>query len=281
MINIKIKQNIASFISKISPELYKRLSYFHNRGHFPNLKKPKNISEIILSTMISGKVNEYSDYVDKLKVRGFYEELGYGEYLPKLYGVWDNPDEVNFDLLPSAFALKTNHGVGNHYICRDKKELNIEEAKSTIYQALNFKKQLLETQYNSIESKIYCEEYINDGTSSLPRDYKFMCLDGQIKCIFVVDERSKGNHKVLPYDENWQKIDYVKKRVKSNKNIPKPINLDLMIQISLEFSKLFEFVRVDFFEAQGKLYLGELTFTPDGGLLRSFTNYAVEKMGRK
>ena len=77
-------------------------------------------------------MKEYSDYVDKIKVREFYKRMGYEQHLPKIYGIWNNTTEINFDKLPEAFALKTNHGCGSHYICKDKKELNIEVANKTI-----------------------------------------------------------------------------------------------------------------------------------------------------
>ena len=224
---------LATIATAISPKLYIKLSYLHNRGRFPNLKNPKDISEIILSTMYSGKVNEYSDYVDKIKVRDFYTQLGYGEFLPKLYGIWETTDEIDFDKFPSSFALKTNHGCGHHYICKDKRELDIKEAEKTIDFALNTKFGLAETQYHSIQPKVYCEEYIDEGTEELlPSDFKFMCVDGEIKSILIVTERTEKSYKLITYDTEWERLDYIVPSYKTKNEFPKPLNLDLMIEIS-------------------------------------------------
>jgi hypothetical protein len=281
----EIKQKFLNFLAKlttkISPILYIKLSYLHNRGKFPNLKNPKNISEIILSTMYSGKINDYSDYVDKIKVRDFYKRWGYEKYLPQIYGIWNSPDEIDFKQLPNAFALKTNHGCGYHYICRNKNELNIAEAKRIINEALNTKFGLAETQYHSIKPMVYCEEYINDGTGDLPSDYKFMCLDGEIKCILVVTERTENNYKLLTYNTKWEKLDYVTSHYQTNYDFKKPKNLKLMTTIAQQIAQKFEFVRVDFYDLGDKIFLGELTFTPQGGIMSYFTSEALKDMGRK
>jgi hypothetical protein len=230
--------------------------------------------------MYSGKVNEYSDYVDKLKVREIYKDWGYEEYLPKIYGVWDTPEEIEFEKLPNSFALKTNHGCGHHYICRDKRDLNIELAKKTINSALNMKFGLAETQYHSIEPKVYCEEFIDDGTGELPSDYKFLCVDGEIKSILVVTERKGTSYKLLTYDTNWNKLNYVTSHYQTDYEFARPNNLDLMIKIAKEIANNFEFVRVDFYDLGDRILLGELTFTPQGGIMSYFTDEAIKKMGR-
>jgi hypothetical protein len=278
--NIKVSKILAKIATKISPKIYMKLSYFHNRGKLPNLKNPKDVSEIILSTMYSGKVNEYSDYVDKIKVRDILQKWGYGDFLPKMYGIWDTPDEIDFEELPNSFALKTNHGCGHHYFCRDKKELNKTEAIRVINGALKTKFGLAETQYHAIRPQVYSEEFIDDGTGVLPSDYKFLCTDGDIKCILIVTERTETNYKLLTYDTNWEKLDYVTPHYQTDYQFKKPANLKLMTKIAKEIAQKFEFVRVDFYDLGDRIFIGELTFTPQGGIMSYFTDDAIKKLGR-
>ena len=42
----------------------------------------------------------------------------------------------------------------------------------------------------------------------------------------------------------------------------KPKNLNLILKYAKKLSAKFTFVRVDFYNLNGKIYLGELTFTP-------------------
>ena len=271
----------AKWLNKISPKLYIGLYYIYNRKKLPNLKKPQNISEIILSNIFSGKINNYADYVDKIKVRDFYKKMGYEKYLPKIYGVWEKVENINFDQLPNSFVLKTNNGCGGHYFCRNKKLLNKIEAEKTIRNALrkNETYSKLETQYNKIKPLIYAEEFIQDGILPLPIDYKFLCLDGKILLILTV-ERNKNNMKLATYDTSWNKLNYVTPKYSSNMIHKKPNNLPEMIEIAENISKHFDFVRVDFFDTGGKLFLGELTFTPAAGIMSYFTTEAINKMSR-
>jgi hypothetical protein len=127
---------------------------------------------------------------------------------------------------------------------------------------------------------VFCEEYIDDGTGDLPSDYKFLCLDGKIKCILVVTEREKSGYKLLTYNTKWESLDYVKSEYLSNKAFKKPENLELMNKIAADIGKKFEFVRVDLYDTGKKVIMGELTFTPQGGIMSYFTDSAIKKMGR-
>ena len=275
-----ISNLLAINIAKISPKLYMSLSYLHHRGRLPNLKKPKNISEIILSTICNGHVNEYCDYVDKIKVRDFYIKVGLEQHLPKIYGVWESINEIDFKNLPDAFALKTNHGCGNHYICKNKNDFDLEKARNIINKALANKYGVVETQYHLIRPMVFCEEYIDDGSGELPSDYKFLCLDGEIKCILIVTERTLNGYKLMTYNVEWEKLDYLKSGYVTTRIFNRPNNLKKMIKIATEIAAMFEFVRVDFYDIGERVIMGELTFTPQGGIMSYFTNEAIKIMGR-
>lgn len=46
-----------------------------------------------------------------------------------------------------------------------------------------------------------------------------------------------------------------------------PSKLAEMVRIAKQLSEPFPFVRVDLFEVNGKVYLGEMTYTPGGALM--------------
>lgn len=280
----RMKRNAKKILARaaclVSVRLYLRLSYLHNRGKWPDLAHPKDLSEIVLASIASGKVKAYADYADKLKVREYYTGLGYGQYLPKLYGVWNSAAAVDFSQLPEAFALKTNHGCGGHYICRDRALLDEAAARCTIAATLDKKMGRIEAQYAGIKPKVYGEEYIDDGSGQAPSDFKFMCVDGAVKCILVVTDRTASSYKLITYDPGWRKLDYVKPAYATDKDFVRPANYDKMLEIARRIAVRFDFVRVDFYEARGRLILGELTFTPEGGIMAYFTTAAIRAMGR-
>lgn len=218
-------------------------------------------------------------YVDKILARQYIAEWIGEEYLPKLYGVWDKFDDINFNSLPDKFALKTNHGCGNHYFCSDKSKLDIEEARKTINKALNNRfHNSPEQQYELIEPKIFCEELIEIEGKEQPEDYKFMCCDGEIKCILICLERKKGL-KLAFYDLNWNKLDYARGPEKYYGEVSRPKHLEEMIDIAKKIASNFEYIRIDMYDTGSRIYIGELTFTPEGGKLSYMTNEAVRKCG--
>lgn len=269
--NLKLAQFLTKATGAISPRLQYSLAYFHNRGRFPNLKKPKNLSEIIGKQMLSGEINQFAKYADKVEVRKYIEEWGLGKYLPKLYGVWDKFDDIDFDELPSSFALKTNHGAGGNYICFDKNKMDKAKAKEIINKSLSkVYGGKTETHYSLIKPKVFAEELLSDS-GELPLDYKFHCYKGEIKGVLMVLERARGEgSKRLFYNNEWKKLNILKKK-EANYEINKPGKLAEMIRLVEDIAKRFKHVRVDLYYVNNNIYIGELTFTPNGGFLRNFT----------
>jgi hypothetical protein len=283
---MRLKQKIVNWVVSFSPKTYANISYLHNRGKLPNLTNPQTLPEIIHCQILSGEINKYYEFADKIKVRDYIKEWGFEKYLPKIYGIWDSFDQIDFDKLPNRFALKTNHGAGNHYICNNKHHLDIDSAKKTINVALNEDySKIYETHYQLIKPRIYCEEYIDDGrdNSISPIDYKFHCIDGELKGTLVVSDRNNKNaisYKLSTYDNEWNRLDYIKGPYKGIKEIDRPTNFQEMKDFALYVAKKFPQVRVDIYSDGKRIIFGELTFTAQGGTLSYFTNQAIIAFGR-
>lgn len=276
---IKLKKNLADITTFISPELYYRLSYFHNRGRWLHLKNPTNLSEFIISQIVSGKTNDYAIYADKYRVRDFVTERGLAYILPKLYGNWIDANDINFDALPNQFVLKQNAGCGLNIICFDKAKLNIQETINKLNEWMQIKTFFrAEPHYDLIEKCIIAEELIQDEYYDLPTDYKFMCINGILHHILVVIDRKEHTApKKFAYSLEWEKLDLLTEK-RHNEDLPRPKNLNKMTEYARVLSQGFDFVRVDLYDTGDKVYFGEMTFTPQGGLLRNHTMKALEEM---
>ncbi|MDR2406503.1 MAG: hypothetical protein LBE13_00095 [Bacteroidales bacterium] len=269
-----------NIICFINPEFYYRVSYLKNRRKWLNLKKPTNVSEVIISEIVSGKTKEYSVFADKYKVREFIFKKGLHDILPRLYGVWKDVQLIDFNTLPNQFVLKCNFGCGLNIICFDKTKLNIPETIIKLNNWMNIKVfTRSEPQYDLIERCIICEELIQDGYYNLPVDYKFMCVNGIPHHILVITERAEHSYKLYTYDLKWRKMEYMlKKHKRHDDDLPKPKNLDKMVKYANILAKDFKFVRVDLYDTGDKVFFGELTFTPEGGLIRYYTIDALQAM---
>lgn len=77
-----------------------------------DLKNPKDLNEKILWAKLFSDTSKWTELADKYRVRQYVEDLGLGQYLVKLYAVWFDAKEVNFDTLPETFIIKANNGDG-------------------------------------------------------------------------------------------------------------------------------------------------------------------------
>lgn len=256
-----------------------RLRYFHNRKHFPNLKNPKDMSEILITHLFNPNICvSYAPYVDKLTVRDYVKWRGLEEILLKHYGVWSRPEDVEFDKLPDKFVLKSNNGCGHHVICRDKSKLNKLEAIATLHKAIMSGVNNVESHYHNITPRVYAEELIDNGNGELPVDYKFTCIGGEVMDVFVATERATST-KYCTMDKNWQPLPYMKKEYLPKQIPEKPAQLDAMWEVAKQLSRDFGFVRVDLYEYRNQPYISELTFFPWGGFLYGYTDEAIKLYG--
>ena len=278
---MKLKQTIVDILPiLIGRKNILSLRYYHQRNRMPNLKHPQNISEIILANVLRGYYDKYAPLEDKILVRDYIRDKGLERILLEHYFTWDNAEDIKLELLPDKFVLKTNNGASgkNIFICRDKSAFDIEAAKLALGKALR-KKNLFEKQYNLIDPKIICEELVDTGSNAWPTDYKFTCIHGNIVDIFIGTEREKGV-RFCTKNMNWETLPYTKEAYLPNQEPKKPSTLKEMVEIAKILSKDFPFVRVDLYEYHNQVFFSELTFTPWGGLMYSYTDEAIEKYGK-
>ena len=243
-----------------------------------DLDAPKDLNEKINRLKLCCKDDPLViKCADKYAVRGYLEEQGFGEYLTKLYGVYDRPEDIDWDTLPDSFALKFNKGAGMNIICADKSELDTASAVKKMRSWFRDKSyyRSCELHYRKAVPKIICEEYLDNGSKGLPEDYKIYCINGEPVFMLICLERARKLKRVF-VDRNFTLLD-VNDDYKSLERLPeKPVFFEKMFEIAGRLSKPFPIVRVDFFEVAGRLYIGELTFTPQGGYL----NYKQEWLDR-
>lgn len=242
-------------------------------GYELNIDNPQTFNEKIQWLKVFYKDPLMTRCTDKLAVRKYLRKKIGVEYLVDLAGdeVYGSANDIDFGKLPNKFALKTTDGSGTNIICRDKMELNIQDAKNQLTnwldKAHSHYYMSFEWAYRNIKPRIVCEKYIEAGGGGL-KDYKVMCFNGEPRLVLVCSERDTGNIKTDWFDLDWRHLPFTRLFPNSEKSVPKPENLAEMIKLATFLSKDFPFVRVDFYEVNGKLKVGELTFYPGNGTER-------------
>lgn len=256
------------------------LQYYHARHRWPDLDNPKDLSERILSSMLKDSFLKFSDLADKVKVHEYIKSKGLEKILLKQYAVWENVDDISIDHLPDKFILKPNNGSGGHVYCRNKALFNLIEAKKYLKDNLmRAKDYFFEPHYLKIKPLVFAEELLDLGEGKVLTDYKFTCIKGEIVDVFLAGENDKGERKYATLDTEWNILPYTKDDYAFSTIPEKPTRLTEMVEYAKILSKDFDFVRVDFYEHEGKVYFSELTFSPWGGYMFSYTDESIKKLG--
>ncbi len=248
------------------PELLKKW-YKKRTGRELNLENPKSFNEKIQWLKLYDNSPLKTKLADKYLVREWIKENLGEEYLIPLLGVYDSFDEIDFDKLPDKFVLKANHGCAWNIIVKDKQKFDKKKAKKKFdkWMKRNYAlKAGFEMQYKDIPPKIVAEAFIQDSKGEL-NDYKVLCFNGEPKFIWI-DQGRFSNRTENIYDTEWNLQPFLLTYENSKEEVPPPKNLETMIEFARKLSKDFALVRVDFYNVDGKIYFGEMTFTSASGV---------------
>lgn len=256
----------------LSDEKYLPYIYRARTGKKIDIENPKTFNEKLQWLKINDRRKIYTIMVDKFEAKNYVSTIIGSEYIIPTIGVWNTFDEIDFNDLPTEFVLKCTHDSGGLFICRNKSELDIDNAKKVINNSMKtnyYYKSPREWPYKNVKRKIIAENYMQDGENVFLKDYKFYCFNGEPKFLYVsegMEDHSKAKISFLTLD--WEFARFSRRDYSSFTELPKkPLNFDLMIEICKQLSKDIPFIRVDLYEINKKVYFSELTFYPASGFM--------------
>ncbi len=237
-------------------------------GYEPDLEAPRTFNEKLQWLKLHDRKPLYTQMVDKAEVKRYVADQIGERYVIPLLGLWDSFDDIDFDSLPDRFVLKCTHDSKGLVICRDRRRFDRRKARGVLTRALarNYYSCGREWVYRDVKPRILAETYMEDAGTKELRDYKFFCFNGSPRCYKVdfdrfVDHRANYfdlSGKPLPIGETACPPD-------PGREIAAPKNLELMCSLAERLADGIPFLRVDFYEADGRVYFGELTFYPASG----------------
>lgn len=253
----------------MSDEAYLKRKYRIVFGKELDLEHPKTYFEKLQWLKLYYRNPLFTQLVDKYSVKQYVAEKIGAEYIIPTLGVWDRFEDIEFDKLPNQFVLKCTHDSGGLVICRDKDKLDKEAAKKKIERCLkkNFYWVCREWPYKDVKPRIIAEQYLEDRKTNELRDYKFLTFGGETKIMYIASERQKPGEDVKFdfFDLDFHHLDI--KNVHDNAEIipEKPNTFETMVRLANALAEGIPHVRVDFYEVNGKIYFGEMTFSHMGG----------------
>ena len=240
--------------------------YYYCLGRKMDVRHLRRFTEKVQWLKLFDRSEQKTCLADKFLVRDWVRRVIGEEYLIPLLGHWEQFDDINFDMLPDSFVLKANHGSGMNIIVRDKNKLDRKEAKEKFdkWLAINFAfVNGFELQYKDIRPCIIAEKFLDIDENTI--EYTVYCFSGEPKFVLLEVDRHSDKSERVVYDINWNKMPFCIKIQSSETNFPRPKCFDEMISLCRKMSNGFVFVRVDFYDIKGKLFFGEMTFTPGSG----------------
>ena len=238
--------------------------YWKAHGVLPNLVCPATFNEKVLYRIIFDRRPVLAQLADKAAARSYVESrLGPG-VLPELYCLTTRPETIPFDRLPNCFVVKPTHGCGWVQIVKDKSALDrgalIESCTRWLNQS--YYEITREWVYKDIRPQIMVEEFVEDGSGTRPSDYRFFVFGGTVELI-QVDLGHLITDRVRLYTPAWARI-----APGAGSEVPRPARLAEMLAAARILGGGLDFVRVDFFATATRLYVGELTTSPEGAMGR-------------
>lgn len=271
----------------LSDEQFIRLLWKRKFHSSINLDNPTSFNEKLQWLKLHDRKAEYTTMVDKYKAKKWIaDKLESEEFIIKTYNVWDKFEDIDFDTLPEKFVLKTTHDSGGVVVCKNKQKLDTNKAKNIINKSLhrNYYKWGREWPYKNVKPRIIAEEYLEEKVHTEIEgltDYKFYCFNGEPRLLYV--SRGLENHDTARLSfitMDWERAPFRRYDYMDFSILPnKPEKFEEMKKLARILSKDIPFLRVDFYQINGRVYFGELTFYPSSGFIRFYPEEYDKTMG--
>lgn len=252
-----------------------RYNYRKRRNKSLNLKNPQTLNEKINWLKLNDRRSLHTQCADKYEVRSYVKEKIGEDYLVPLYFQTKNPEDLKPENLPDIPCIvKANHDSSGGVFVHNKNKLNYTELQENLKIRLekNYYSSSREWQYKNITPRIIVEKLLITKDGNIPLDFKVHCFNGKAHMIQVDIGRGTNKHFRNWYYTDWFRCPFKWTSVSGSKetnpaefDVPPPKELEKMCMLSNQLAEPFDYVRVDWYDVDDKLYFGEITFHHDSG----------------
>lgn len=236
-------------------------------GRELNPMQPATMSEKVFARMyLMDRHDDTSVHplVDKLVVREVIESVVGREHVIPLLWSGDDPRQIPLDRVARPSMLKPTHLTGGVIRIDDA----LDDAWARRHAAGWLREDLYwagrEFQYYRLPRRLMIESFLSDDIPDGPLDYSVWCFHGQPRMVQLRNHTRDINYFV---DLDFTTITVYSAGAR-DLQVPRPPQWERLLQVAQALSEPFEFVRVDCYAIDDRVYVGELTFTPASGKLR-------------
>lgn len=239
------------------------------QGEFTTLRRPRTYSQMLDARNMRTPRPLVKRTADKYTVRPYVADRIGEQYLVPLLQVVERADEIDFDALRPPYVIKATHGADMTLLVREGVTVNRPAARALVQTWLDrdfYRERWRELVYKDLPRRAVVEEFIGDGVTP-PSDYKFFMFHGE-PAMVVVDQDRFSAHTSTLLSPDWRPLK-VSGRFAFAETLPEqPPHYAEMIGVAQKLAADFDFIRVDLYNVDGRIYFGELTHYPGGGIVR-------------
>ena len=234
------------------------LTYLWRHRRRLNIEAPRSFNELVQRRKLIDRDPRMPGLIDKLMVKQFVTDTLGREWVTPT--IWSGDALPDVPPMPAPFVVKSRHGCKQARFVRTGTE-NWDEIRraSRKWMQSGYGQWLDEWGYRDVPRGLLIEPFIGAGPA-LPVDYKLHVFHGRAEGIQVHLDREK-RHRWLLFDRSWRQIS-----THRSDSVTAPASLQLMIEGAEALGSLFDYVRVDFYDAGSTPRFGEMTFYPGSGL---------------
>ena len=235
-------------------------------GRVPDLVHPEHFTDKIRWRMLYDRRPLLQMCSDRLAARDYVAKRAGDKYLVPLLGVFDRPEQIPWAELPPPYVVKPTHGSGWSIFVRDSGDVDPERFQKKLEEWLrtNYYHFFWEWSYKQVPRRIIVERFIGlDG--NVPEDFKFHCFDGEPQVVTVCRGRFTSEEGWTVRDPSWNVLTVFHGKYPPGPPASPPPGFAEMTELARALSEGFDFIRVDLYCVEDRVYFGELTPTPNGG----------------
>ena len=242
------------------------LQYFRCQRKTINENQLNDITEYIFTRKNSPSLSNYGYFVDKDLVKQMIASLlGPNLVIPTL-GVYRTIAELETFSCNTPYIVKPTH-MSAKLIIKQSGSLTKPELKECQkWLGSSYFKHTREYNYRFLEPKVIIEPLIKLN-GDIPPDYKFFVINKTCQLI-QVDSNRFSEHKRDFYTANWDKLPIKLKYPNATEVMPRPDNLEEMVNIAEKIGGMFGFSRIDLYDTDDGIRFGEITLTPNNASQR-------------
>lgn len=249
--------------------------YRKRLGYTPNLDSPTRYEEKINWLKLHDRQPFYKQCADKFAVRQFVvRTLHRDDILIPLYFASYDWRDVRPENFPNdcPYVLKCNHDNGSYHVVLDSTKEDWAQLRRNYRKRMQAKDRLYwsnrEWSYRGIRPMILAEKYLCNRDGSL-EEYKFYFYSGKLGTILFTRRNEVSAVRLTRYlrpDFTPLSLEHMKGDLLTSEYPGKPPQAEEMLSIAQRLAYNFPYhIRVDLYLAQGRIYVGELTFYDDAG----------------